>query len=152
MMRARPAGVILIDLIILIVVFAGSLLAILAASGEAAKRLGENQASTAATLSAQRVIETVLALRRDPLVGYDKIPASYSGACSGFQIAGASTGSPLAGLTGTLACDLTISAYAVSPCGSAGVDCRKVTVAVRQNTDKLAELTVLLASPPQVGQ
>ena len=150
-MRARSAGVILIDLIILIVVFAGSLIAILAASGDAAKRLGENQASTAAALSAQRVIEAVLALRRDPLVGYAKIP-SYSGACSGFRLSGASTGSPLGGLTGTLACDLTISAYAVSPCGSAGVDCRKVTVAVRQNTDKLAELTVLLARPPQVGQ
>jgi type II secretory pathway pseudopilin PulG len=151
MKPVRSQGFTLFELILFIVVFSGALVGILSAAGDVARRFGENRVSAEATQAAQRVIETLLALRRDPEIGYAKIPLYPRAACDRFQLRDPVTALPLpayplAGLTAALQCELSVETYGLSPCGSAGVVCIKAVVTLAQGSTSLAELTLVMAS------
>ena len=151
MKAARSRGFTLFELILFILVFAGALVGILSAAGDAARRFGENRVNSEATLLAQRVMETLLALRRDPGTGYAKIPLYPRAACAGFRLRDPVTNLylaayPLAGLTADFQCDLSVESYTASPCAAAGVVCIKAVVTLGQGTTRLAELTLVMAS------
>lgn len=147
----RSKGFTLFELILLIVVFSGALGGLLATGAAVGRRLGENQLAAQATQAAQRVIETLLALRRDPEIGYAKIPLYPRAACEGFQLRDPVTSLPLpayplVGMAGPLQCVLSVEAYAISPCATAGVKCLKAVVTLARGTTPLAEFTLVMAS------
>lgn len=151
MKPCRCAGFTLIELILFIVVFSGALAGILSVAGEASRRFVDIKVNGEATQAAQRVIERLLALRRDPAIGFARIPPYPRAACSAFQLRDPVTllplpAYPLAGLTASFQCDLSLEVYTVSPCALAGVVCIKAVVTLSQGTTRLAELTLVMSS------
>lgn len=143
--RYAARGVTLVELVVLIVVFSGSLVALLSVSREAARRIAEVDASARAMQYAQERVEMVLADRRNPNRGYAWVPLQ-SGTCSTLS---ASCAYPYENpMTGTsLARSVQVSDYSAnSACPNPTNGCKQVLVTVTQNGRKLASLAALLAN------
>ncbi len=146
----RPAtsslrGFTLIEMLVLIVVFSGSLVALLSVSREAARRIAEVDASARAMQYAQERLETVLADRRNPNRGYAAVPLQ-SASCTAVS---ASCAYPLEnsinGTTLVRSVQVT-DVSGSSSCPNPGNGCKQVLVTVSQNGRKLASLASLLAN------
>ncbi len=141
----RAAGFSLIELLLLIVVFSGSLVALLSVSRHAAVRIAEVDASARAMQYAQERIETVLADRRSPGRGYAYVPiqsascASLSASCV-YPIENPVTGTAL-----VRSVQIT-EVSAGGSCPNPANGCKQVLVTVTQSGRKLASLAALLAN------
>ena len=138
-------GFTLIEMLVLIVVFSGSLVALLSVSREAARRIAEVDASARAMQYAQERIEMVLADRRNPNRGYAYVPIQ-SASCATLS---ASCAYPMESpVTGTLlvrsVAITDVSTGGSCPNPSAG--CKQVLVTVTQSGRKLASIAALLAN------
>ncbi len=145
--RQRPAiaGFTLIEMLVLIVVFSGSLVALLSVSREAAQRIAGVDASARAMQYAQEKIETVLADRRNPARGYASVPLQNS-SCSTLTASCAyPIDNPIPGTA--LVRSVQISdASAGGSCPNPSRGCKQVLVSVTQGGRKLASVAVLLAN------
>ncbi len=145
-MCARPGhGFTLVEMLVLIVVFSGSLVALLSVSRESARRIASVDASARAMQLAQERIETVIADRRNPNRGYGYVPlqtascASVSASCA----YPAESAMPGSGLSRSVQIS-DASSSASCPVPAAG--CKQVQVNVMQQGVLLASLSVLLAN------
>ena len=144
-MPARPAGFTLIEMLLLIVVFSGSLVALLSVSRHAALRVAEVDASARAMQYAQERIETVLADRRNPGRGYAYVPIQSSSCASLSASCAYPAENPVTGTSLVRSVQVTdISAGGSCPNPSNG--CKQVLVTVTQGGRKLASLAALLAN------
>ncbi len=142
----RPAqGFTLIEMLVLIVVFSGSLVALLSVSREAARRIAEVDASARAMQYAQEGIEMVLADRRNPNRAFSYVPIQ-SGSCTTLSASCAyPINNPIPGTT--LVRSVQISDESTSSsCPNASAGCKQVLVVVTQNGRKLASIAALLAN------
>lgn len=138
-------GVTLVELVVLIVVFSGSLVALLSVSREAARRIAEIDASARAMQYAQERAEMVLADRRNPNRGYAWVPLQ-AGTCATLS---ANCAYPFENpMTGTsLARSVQITDHSAnSACPNPSNGCKQVLVTVTSNGRKLASLAALLAN------
>ncbi len=144
-MPPRPTGFTLIEMVLLIVVFSGSLVALLSVSRHAAQRIAEVDASARAMQYAQERVETVLADRRNPGRGYAYVPiqsstcASLSASCA-YPIENPVTGTSL--VRSVQVTDVSAGGSCPNPANG----CKQVLVTVTQGGRKLAALAALLAS------
>ncbi len=144
-MPVRPAGFTLIEMVMLIVVFSGSLVALLSVSRHAAQRIAEVDASARAMQYAQERIETVLADRRNPGRGYAYVPIQSSSCASLSASCAYPMESPVTGTSLVRSVQVTdISAGGSCPNPANG--CKQVLVTVTQGGRKLASLAALLAN------
>lgn len=135
----------LIEMLVLIVVFSGSLVALLSVSRESARRIAEVDASARAMQLAQERIEAVIADRHNPNRGYAYVPLQAA-SCS---TPSASCAYPAeSGLMGTsLARSVQISDVSTSSsCPVSAAGCKQIQVSVTKNGVLLASLTTLLAN------
>ncbi len=138
-------GFTLIELLVLIVVFSGSLVALLSVSREAARRIGEVDASARAMQFAQERVETVLADRRNPNRGYAYVPLQAASCTTVSASCAYPIESPVTGTSLVRSVQITdVSAGGSCPVPSAG--CKQVLVTVTQNGRKLASIAALLAN------
>lgn len=138
-------GFTLIELLVLIVVFSGSLVALLSVSREAARRIGEVDASARAMQYAQERIETVLADRRNPNRGYAYVPVQAASCTTVSATCAYPVENPVTGTSLVRSVQITnVSAGGSCPVPSAG--CKQVLVTVTQNGRKLASIAALLAN------
>ena len=141
----RAAGFTLIEMLLLIVVFSGSLVALLSVSRHAAVRIAEVDASARAMQYAQERIETVLSDRRSPGRGYTYVPiqsstcASLSASCA-YPIENPVTGTSL--VRSVQVTDISAGGSCPNPANG----CKQVLVTVTQGGRKLASLAALLAN------
>ena len=143
--RDVDRGFTLVELVVLIVVFSGSLVALLSVSRESARRIAEVDASARAMQYAQERVEMVLADRRNPNRGYAYVPLQ-SASCN---VVSASCAypyeNPITGTSLSRSVQVTdISGSSACPNPSSG--CKQVLVTVTQNGRKLASLAELLAN------
>ena len=144
-MRPSAAGFSLIELLLLIVVFSGSLVALLSVSRHAAQRIAEVDASARAMQYAQERIETVLADRRNPGRGYAAVPLQAASCATVSASCAYPLENPIPGTSLARSVQITdISASSACPNPSSG--CKQVLVTVTQNGRKLASLAALLAN------
>ncbi len=138
-------GFTLVELVVLIVVFSGSLVALLSVSRESARRIAEVDASARAMQYAQERVETVLADRRNPNRGYAYVPLQSSG-CNAVS---ASCAYPYENpMTGTsLARSVQVTDISSnSACPNPANGCKQVLVTVTKSGRTLASLAALLAN------
>ncbi len=138
-------GVTLVELVVLIVVFSGSLVALLSVSREAARRIADVDASARAMQYAQERVEMVLADRRNPNRGYAYVPLQ-SATCPALS---ASCAYPYENpLTGTsLSRGVAITDFSAnSACPNPSNGCKQVLVTVTKNGRTLASLAAMLAN------
>ena len=138
-------GFTLVELVVLIVVFSGSLVALLSVSRESARRIAEVDASARAMQYAQERVEMVLADRRNPNRGYTYVPLQ-SASCN---VVSASCAYPYENpITGTsLARSVQVSDISAnSACPNPANGCKQVLVTVTRNGRTLASLAALLAN------
>ncbi len=142
----RPAqGFTLIEMLVLIVVFSGSLVALLSVSREAARRIAEVDASARAMQYAQEGIEAVLADRRNPNRAFAYVPIQ-SGSCTTLSASCVyPIDNPITGTTLVRSVQISDESSS-SSCPNASAGCKKVLVAVSQNGRKLASMAALLAN------
>jgi prepilin-type N-terminal cleavage/methylation domain-containing protein len=145
-MHAKPPqGFTLIEMLVLIVIFSGSLAALLSVSLEAARRIADIDASARATQYAQEGIERVLADRRNPNRAYAYIPIQ-SAACATLSVSCAyPTDNPITGTSLVRSVEI-IDVSTSSSCPNATAGCKHVLVVVTQNGRKLASMAALLAN------
>ncbi len=142
--RDVDRGFTLVELVVLIVVFSGSLVALLSVSRESARRIAEVDASARAMQYAQERVEMVLADRRNPNRGYAYVPLQ-SASCN---VVSASCAYPYENpITGTsLSRSVQVTDFSAnSACPNPANGCKQVLVTVTQNGRKLASLAALLA-------
>ena len=138
-------GFTLVELLVLIVVFSGSLVALLSVSRESARRIADVDASARAMQLAQERIETVIADRRNPNRGYAYLPLQAascvlpSSSCA-YPI---DNGLPGSGLSRSVQIS---DASSSSSCPVPAAGCKQVQVNVTKNGVLLASLTALLAN------
>jgi len=138
-------GVTLVELVVLIVVFSGSLVALLSVSRESARRIAEVDAGARAMQFAQERVEMVLADRRNPNRGYLWVPLQ-SASCSTLSASCAyPLENPMAGTSLARSVQIT-DASTSSACPNPSSGCKQVLVTVAQNGRKLASLAALLAN------
>ncbi len=138
-------GFTLVELVVLIVVFSGSLVALLSVSREAARRIADVDASARAMQYAQERVEMVLADRRNPNRGYAYVPLQ-SASCN---VVSASCVYPYENpMTGTsLARSVQVTDISAnSACPNPSNGCKQVLVTVTKNGRTLASLAALLAN------
>ncbi len=143
--RRLTAGFTLMEMLVLIVVFSGSLVALLSVSRESAHRIADTAASARAMQLAQERIETVIADRHNPNRGYGYLPLQAA-SCSAPS---SSCAYPLeSGVMGSdLARSVQISdASSSASCPVPAAGCKQVQVSVTRHGVLLASLTVLLAN------
>lgn len=143
--RLAAQGFTLIEMLVLIVVFSGSLVALLSVSRESARRIAEVDASTRAMQYAQERIETVLADRRNPNRGYAAVPLQAA-SCT---VLAASCAYPLENpIPGTaLVRSVQVTDVSTSSaCPNPTNGCKQVLVVITHNGQKLASLAALLAN------
>ncbi len=143
--RAALHGFTLIEMLVLIVVFSGSLVALLSVSRESARRIAEVDASARAMQYAQERIETVLADRRNPNRGYAAVPLQTA-TCT---VLAASCAYPLENpIPGTsLVRTVQITDVSTSSaCPNPSNGCKQVLVVITHNGQRLASLAALLAN------
>lgn len=145
-MRALPThGFTLVEMLVLIVVFSGSLVALLSVLRESARRVADVDASARAMQLAQERIETVIADRHNPNRGYAYVPlqaascTSLSASCA-YPAESAILGS---GLSRSVQIS-DASSSASCPVPAAG--CKQVQVHVTKQGVLLASLSTLLAN------
>lgn len=145
LLTRRIQGFTLIEILVLIVVFSGSLVALLSVSREAARRIAEVDASARAMQYAQERLETVLADRRNPGRGYAAVPIQ-SAACASVSASCAyPIDDPVVGTTLVRSVQIT-DVSAGGSCPNPGNGCKQVMVTVTQGSRKLASLAALLAN------
>ncbi len=138
-------GFTLVELVVLIVVFSGSLVALLSVSRESARRIAEVDASARAMQYAQERVEMVLADRRNPNRGYTYVPLQ-SASCNAVS---ASCAYPYENpITGTsLARSVQVTDISAnSACPNPANGCKQVLVTVTKSGRTLASLAALLAN------
>ncbi len=138
-------GFTLVEMLVLIVVFSGSLVALLSVSMQSARRIADVDASARAMQLAQERIETVIADRHNPNRGYGYMPLQAA-SCS---VLSASCAYPAENtLAGSgLSRSVQISdASSSASCPLPAAGCKQVQVAVTKNGVLLASLTALLAN------
>lgn len=145
MKTQRPQGFTLIELIVMMLVFFGSVVALLSVSQEAAQRVADVDAASRAMQYAQERAEMVLADRRNPNRNYAYVPlqsascASLSASCA-YPIE-----NPLAGTSLVRSVQITdASANALCPVPASG--CKLVQVNLSRNGRTVATVTLLLAN------
>ncbi len=141
----RSQGFTLIELVLLIVVFSGSLVAMLSVSLESTRRIAEVDASARAMQYAQERLETVLADRRNPNRGYASVPLQTA-SCSTLD---ANCAYPLENpITGTqLQRSVQVSDISAGgSCPNSSSGCKQVLVTISKGGRKLASLAALLAN------
>lgn len=138
-------GFTLVELVVLIVVFSGSLVALLSVSREAARRIADVDASARAMQYAQERVEMVLADRRNPNRGYAYV-VLQSATCNAPSANCVYVyENPMTGTSLSRSVQVTdISGNSACPNPSNG--CKQVLVTVTQNGRKLASLAALLAN------
>ncbi len=138
-------GFTLVELVVLIVVFSGSLVALLSVSREGARRIAEVEASARARQYAQERVEMVLADRRNPNRGYAYVPLQTASCNTPSANCAYPLENPIPGTTLVRSVQVTdISASSACPNPSNG--CKQVLVSVTQQGRKLASLAALLAN------
>lgn len=143
----RPAlhGFTLIEMLVLIVVFSGSLVALLSVSRESARRIAEVDASARAMQYAQERIETVLADRRNPNRGYAAVPLQLASCASLAANCAYPRENPIPGTSLVRTVQITdVSTSSACPNPSNG--CKQVLVVITHNGQRLASLAALLAN------
>lgn len=142
---AAAQGFTLIEMLVLIVVFSGSLVALLSVSRESARRIADVDASARAMQYAQERLETVLADRRNPNRGYAYVPLQ-SASCSTVSAACAyPLESPIPGTQLVRSVEVT-DVSASASCPNPGNGCKQVLVTITHHGRKLASLAALLAN------
>jgi len=131
-LQRAPRGFTLIELIVLIVVFFGSVTSLLSVAIEAAKRVGENKDSSLAIQLAQEKAEIILSDRRNPGLGYVSVASSAENPVSGFSDFSRST--------------VVTDAPSNPLCPSATAGCKLVVVTVSKNSQTLATVTFMFAN------
>lgn len=145
MKNLRSHGFTLLEMLVLIVVFSGSLVALLSVSRESARRIAEVDDSARAMQMAQERIEAVIADRHNPNRGYAYVPLQ-SASCS---VISASCAYPAENsvMSTHLARNVQITdASTSSSCPVPAAGCKQVQVNVTLNGRLLASLTALLAN------
>jgi len=138
-------GFTLVELVVLIVVFSGSLVALLSVSREAARRIADIDASARAMQYAQERVEMVLADRRNPNRGYAYVPLQSAG-CNAISASCAYPyENPMTGTALSRSVQVT-DISGSSACPNPANGCKQVLVTVTQNGRKLASLAALLAN------
>ncbi len=148
MKHASPSstqGFTLIEMLLLIVVFSGSLVALLSVSREAARRIAETDSSARAMQYAQERIETVLADRRNPNRGYAYVPLQSASCASVSASCAYPIENPVTGTSLVRSVQVT-DASGSSSCPNPSNGCKQVLVTVTQSGRKLASLAALLAN------
>jgi prepilin-type N-terminal cleavage/methylation domain-containing protein len=128
-------GFSLIELVFVIVVLFGSIVAFLSVSGEAGERVADNNDKAKAVQLAQEKIEQIIADRRNPDRDYSYIAtANYSSE---------TLSSPFSGFTRTT----TITdASSNAACPSATLGCKLVVVNVVKSSVTLASVTLMIGN------
>lgn len=143
--HAALRGFTLIEMLVLIVVFSGSLVALLSVSRESARRIAEVDASARAMQYAQEKIETVLADRRNPNRGYAFVPLQ-SASCNMLSASCAyPLENPIPGTQLVRSVEITDTS-AGSSCPNPANGCKQVLVTIIYEGRKLASLAALLAN------
>ncbi len=149
MSAARPLtaahGFTLIEMLVLIVVFSGSLVALLSVSRESARRIAEVDASARAMQYAQERVETVLADRRNPQRGYAAVPLQAASCATVSASCAYPLENPIPGTSLARSVQIT-DVSASSSCPNPGNGCKQVLVTVTHHGRKLASLAALLAN------
>lgn len=148
MKHASPSpveGFTLIEMLLLIVVFSGSLVALLSVSREAARRIAETDGSARAMQYAQERIETVLADRRNPNRGYAYVPLQSASCASVSSSCAYPIENPVTGTSLVRSVQVTDASGGAS-CPNPSNGCKQVLVTVTQGGRKLASLAALLAN------
>lgn len=145
MLRPSPQGFTLIEMLVLIVVFSGSLVALLSVSRESARRIAEVDASARAMQYAQERIETVLADRRNPNRGYAAVPLQAASCASLSTNCAYPQENPIPGTSLVRTVQIT-DATTSSACPNPGHGCKQVLVVITHNGQRLASLAALLAN------
>ncbi len=147
-MLARPgrrSGFTLVELVVLIVVFSGSLIGLLSVSRESARRIAEVDASARAMQYAQERVEMVLADRRNPNRGYAWVPLQVGSCATVSPSCAYPIENPIAGTRLVRSVEIT-NGSASTACPNPSSGCKQVLVTVTQNGRKLASLGALLAN------
>lgn len=144
-MRTRQAGFTLIELIVLMVVFFGSLVALLSVSIEAGRRVADVDAAGRAMQFAQQRAEAILADRRNPNRNYASI-ALQAASCNSISAACAyPLENPLPGTDLTRTVQIT-DASASPLCPNPASGCKQVTVTITRHARPVASVTLMLAN------
>ncbi len=138
-------GFTLIEMIILMVVFFGSLVSLLSVSREAAQRVADIDASSRAMQYAQERAEMVLADRRNPNRGYAYVPLQ-SASCTPVSASCAyPLENPLTGTSLMRSVQITsASSSALCPIPASG--CKQVLVTLTRSGRTVATVTLMLAN------
>jgi len=145
-MHARISeGFTLVEMLVLIIVFSGSLVALLSVSRESARRIADVDSGARAMQLAQERIENVIADRHNPNRGYAFVPVQAA-SCSSLSSScayPAETNLPGSSLSRSVQIsDASLS----SSCPVPAAGCKQVLVSVTKNGALLASLTTLLAN------
>jgi type II secretory pathway pseudopilin PulG len=143
--RPNLRGFTLMEILVLIVVFSGSLVALLSVSRESARRIAEVDASARAMQYAQERIETVLADRRNPNRGYTAVPLQDSSCTVISANCAYPLESPITGTSLSRSVQIT-DASAMTACPNPVNGCKQVLVTITHHGQKLASLAALLAN------
>ena len=130
---------------VLVVVFSGSLVALLSVSRESARRIAEVDASARAMQYAQQRVEMVLADRRNPNRGYAYVPLQVASCHTVAADCAYPFENPITGTSLARSVQVTdVSGSSACPNPSSG--CKQVLVTVTQGGRKLASLAAMLAN------
>lgn len=144
-LRPPAQGFTLIEMLVLIVVFSGSLVALLSVSRESARRIAEVDASARAMQYAQERIETVLADRRNPNRGYTAVPLQTATCAAVAANCAYPLENPIPGTPLVRSVQVT-DASASTACPNPSNGCKQVLVTITHNGRRLASLAALLAN------
>ena len=145
MNKQQPGGFTLIELILLMVVFFGSLLGLLTVSREAAQRVADADASSRAMQYAQERAEMILADRRNPNRNYAYVPLQSASCASVSASCAYPIENPLTGTALVRSVQITdASASALCPVPASG--CKQVLVTMTRSGRTVATVTLLLAN------
>ena len=145
MKKRQTGGFTLIELIMLIVVFFGSLLGLLTVSREAAQRVADADAASRAMQYAQERAEMVLADRRNPNRNYAYVPLQ-SASCATLSASCAyPLESPISGTNLTRSVQIT-DASASPLCPNPASGCKLVLVTITRSGRSLALVSLMLAN------
>ncbi len=142
----KPAhGFTLIEMLVLIIVFSGSLVALLSVSQEAARRIADVDATARSIQYAQQRMETVLSDRRNPNRKYAYVPLQLATCASVAANCAYPRENPIAGTNLVRSVQIT-DASASASCPNPSAGCKLVIVTVTQNGRTLASVGALLAN------
>ncbi|MEO0316787.1 MAG: hypothetical protein RL404_464 [Pseudomonadota bacterium] len=141
----RAHGFTLIEMLVLIIVFSGSLVALLSVSQEAARRIADVDATARSIQYAQQRMETVLSDRRNPNRKYAYVPLQLATCASVAANCAYPRENPITGTNLVRSVQIT-DASASPSCPNPSAGCKLVVVTVTQNGRTLASVGALLAN------